>query len=500
MRRFICSILLALPFVLEASFQVLIPVSYYGWLDQYSMDSGHSFVGNEACVPTSSVNSFTYLQSSSPSIFGTGLSGTSYSNWEDTDDAMISIMGTTTPDGTYYYQFVWTYNMYMALTKNHPEVQFSGMFPDSIWDASLGYPKPDYITSGKPTAQFLTNLLASGSVALTSIEYTGGGGHELLVNGLEWDPTTNTGTLYFVDPLDPSQNYSGSTVLGPVKQTSGTLQLNGDGNLLLTYDQYSGRLPYTGTYDSVSAELVGLLSVGGFFYNTSYIGNANAQAIVEGVRHLDPTTSSITPILAVLNTVADAESAFLELDPSLYNALLFTDQNVSREMQTAINGSLRRYRYCCTAPGCCRNLWITPLELWLHQDSIDRASYSNRIDGGIIGYDMRLTNNCIGGAAFSYAHTKISWKNTPASAHLNSYGLSLYAAKYCHRLSFDTSLTGFFNHASGSRTVYIPSALPFIAPIDTTITHKNCSNTLQGHVGAIYDLCHWNVCRSTVNI
>ncbi|CAN5485120.1 hypothetical protein BH09VER1_BH09VER1_50000 [soil metagenome] len=34
-------------------------VADYGWMDQYSLDTSHNFVGDEACVSTSSTNAFT---------------------------------------------------------------------------------------------------------------------------------------------------------------------------------------------------------------------------------------------------------------------------------------------------------------------------------------------------------------------------------------------------------------------------------------------------------
>lgn len=487
---------------LPAQYNQLIPVADYGWLDQYSMDSRHNFVGNEACVPTSSVNAMTYLQNSSPSIFGSTLSGSTYPAWEDTDDAFISIMGTTAGNGTYYAQFVWTLNMYVALTKQFPQVQFSGMFPNSsTWEPSLGYPEPSYVQDGFPTVQFLTNVIGSGAAALVSIEYIGGGGHELLINGISWDPTTNTGTLYFVDPLDPSQNYSGKDPLGPVKQTMGTIALDNDGKIVLTYDQYTGRLPYTGNYAETKAKLFGALSVGGAFYAPYASLTGNARAIADGFAQVDPTTAPINPVLAVLNTTADLQSAFDQLDPSVYNALVFTGHNVSQLFQNVLANNLLQYRSACdnSFDVSCPRIWATPFNQTLHQRSIGCASYKNSMNGGVIGIDCPLQCDLLLGAAFTYANSRHHWESISGKSNLNSYGLSIYGAYLASGLSVTANLEGFYNHAKGARSIYIQSALPFIAPIAESVDHKCNSYLYAGHLGISYDLWEKSFCNVQAN-
>jgi hypothetical protein len=238
----------------------ILPTSYYGWLDQYSMNTEHNFVGDEACVPTSSTNAMTYLQNAFPSIYGTSLTGTTYSDWHDTDNILIDQMGTTVAEGTYYDQFVYALQNYIVVQKNFVNTQFSAMFPKDMWETP--YPDPTFNIDGHPTASFLSDALSEQAAVLISIEYSNGGGHELLVNGLDWDAVTGTGTLYFIDPLDPSENYNDpNPVDGPAKQTSGTLTLEGD-HLKLDYLQYEGGLPNDGSpYDETSATLYGALVV-----------------------------------------------------------------------------------------------------------------------------------------------------------------------------------------------------------------------------------------------
>lgn len=233
----------------------------YGWMDQYSLDTSHNFLGDEACVPTSSTNALTYLQNAFPALYGTSLSGTTYVDWKATDETLVTQMGTTAANGTYYDQFIYALQNYITVQKNYAFTQFISMFPANNW--SEPYPDPAFNTNGHPTASFLSGALASQAAVLVSIEYTNGnGGHELLVNGLDWDEDTNTGMLYFVDPLDPSQNYNGSIVEGTAKQSSGTLVLGSGGELRLTYNQYEGGLPYAeNNYQDVTATLYGALAV-----------------------------------------------------------------------------------------------------------------------------------------------------------------------------------------------------------------------------------------------
>ena len=302
-------IFLLLIYLPLSAFEILNQVNKYGWLDQYSFNTEHHFIGDEACVPTSSTNGMTYLQNAVPFIFDSSLSGTTYSDWKATGDYLIRTMGTTADVGTYYYQFVYALNDYITVTKGFSEVQFSGMFPNDNWDPAGGYPQPNYITSGRPNIEFLTNAIAAGSAVLISIEYTNGnGGHEILANGLDWDTSSQTGTLYFVDPLDPSQNYSPDVPTGPVKQTVGELSLDNAGRIILTYDQYSGTLPYTDTYDTVRASFYGLLSVGGGAFTpfSELVVSGNGHKIAEGFDLVDPTTSSMFPIMAILNTSSGA--------------------------------------------------------------------------------------------------------------------------------------------------------------------------------------------------
>ncbi len=234
-------------------------LSYFGWLDQYSLDnSTYHFVGNEACVPTSSTNAMTYLQNLAPGYFGTALTGTTYASWISTDATLISpsYMDTQPNNGTYYDHIPFALNKYIVQDNGFTSVQFSGMFPSDYW-GSAPYDKPSYVSDGHPTSGFFLNSLTAGNATLFSILYGGaGGGHELLAGGLDWTDANDNGIieqsenaiLYFVDPLDPSATYPGNQPGGAAKFTQGHIWNANDlisGNLKLDYLQYSGNLPYS---------------------------------------------------------------------------------------------------------------------------------------------------------------------------------------------------------------------------------------------------------------
>lgn len=502
-KSILLSCLLSFSLFAEATFEELIPVSYYGWLDQYSI-TDHGFVGKEACVPTSSTNAMTFMQNINPRVFGTALTGTTYEDWKATDEILISLMDTTVGSGTFDDFFVWGLSQYIALNKEFPQVQFSGIFHANVWQPALGYPKPSYIQDGAPTIEFLANALGAGSAVLVGIEYNqgfSGGGHELLFNGLTWDPETNTGTVYFVDPLDPSENYSPDVPLGPVKQTTGTLTVNPNGSLELHYAQYHGELPYNGDYLNLNAELTGILSVGGSFYAPydENQGSANVVSIIEGFEQLDPTTAAMFPVLAVLNTTADLEAAFDQFDPSLYNNLIFSEEAVAIELQTLLNNNILLYRNrdrCnCFCSDIRYRVWAAPFENSIHQKgghSVANGGYKDKMGGGVFGFDFLPSENMLAGCGLTYAHSHVHWDEIRAKSNINSYGAFLYGAMLCDPLWIDASIDAFYNKTNGWRRIFITSQVPFIAPIQETIRHKNHSMTYAGHIGLSYDLYNWS--------
>lgn len=491
------ALLLCLPIYSFATFNQIIPVSYYGWLDQYSI-TDRGFVGKEACVPTSSTNGMTFLQNVDPEIFGTQLTGTTYADWMNTDEILIDLMNTTVGNGTSDDRFVWGLSRYLQQDENFPQVQFSGIFPADAWTAR--YPQPFYITSGHPTIPFISNALAAGSALLVGITYNDGftgGGHELVFNGLTWDPSTNTGTAYFVDPLDPSQNYTPAVPTGPVKQTQGSLAVNPDGSLELSYRQYHDKLPYTGNYLDLKAVIDSVLSVGGSFYAANgFTGTQNAEAILGGLEQLDPTITPMLPILAVLNTTSSLEEALLQFDPSFYNDLIFTAENVAHQLEIVLNNNLSLYRNptCCCQPFNNR-VWAASFDNYIYQKGAHHTAeptYRNAIGGGVLGLDLFPCENLLVGGGLSYAFTRLKWENSVhGRSNMNSYGAFIYSAWTCNPLWIDANFNVFYNRMDGRRCISIASTLPYVLPLNLSLRNKNKSTAYTGYIGVNYDLCSY---------
>ncbi len=490
--------------------QPQINVAYDGWLDQYSMDKRHDFIGNEACEPTSSTNALTYLQNVAPQVFGTQLSGSTYANWEDTDDVLIKVMGTTKKNGTYDYLMVYGLHTYITEMKDFPEVRFSGMYPNDTWYPAGGYPKPPYITHGKPTVEFITTALAGGGAVLLNIQYPKNeGGHEILANGIYWDPDAKRGTLYFVDPLDSSQNYSPDIPLGPVKQTEGLLTLSKEGHLVLHYNQYEKRLPFTDQYQSVSASVFGALVVGGAPHTpfAQLLPTGNNHAIAAGFDRLDPTTEQMFPLLTVLNTVSNAQltETFNQFDPSVFNALLFTEQSMAEQVQHVIAQNLLQYRHACDHQDrCCErcSVWLTPFTEAIRQDgskySWAKSGYKNQLNGGVVGIDCLFLENFLVGGGASYAESNVDWLSAKAKGHIHSYGGFIYGALLDAPLWLDVGFAYAYNRIKAHRNVFSAAPVSFFEPIEGKFKHHNCSQVYTGHLGMSYDLATHFFCRTEV--
>jgi len=510
----------------------LINVNYYGWLDQYSI-TDRGFVGDEACVPTSSTNAMTYLQNINPQIFGSSLTGTSYASWIATDELLIDLMNTTVKSGTTDFRFVPALNTYITQTKGFPNVQFSGLFyPFNDWNPPK-YPKPSYIQAGLPTIEFISTAIGAGSALLVGITYNNGsGGHEILVNGMAWDSDSQSGTLYFIDPLDPSQNYSPAIPTGPVKQTTGTILLGSENvtglgdldqavnnQLYLTYTQYDGSLPYNGSYDTAPSLIWTALAVGGAVYTpfNTLLTEGNNYAIATAFDTLDPTTASMFPVLAVLNTIdpvtpsivmtgktmaaratsfsgsSALSAAFSQFDPSPFNATLYAEAIAAEAVQTLVGDHLWQYRRPCSCPPteCLLSVWGAPFEQSVHQYgssfSVPQSSYRDFVRGFVVGADLSLGDGWLVGGAYASTKSHLKWKYAPARAHFPAYEGLIYGAFVGDPLWVDASVGYSYNKVQATRTVTLVSPIPLIAPIVETLTHTAKSNLWTAHFGAAYD-------------
>jgi hypothetical protein len=267
LRRFLSGVLslllLATAARAQTNYTSILNVSSFGWLDQYSLNTlQYNFVGAEACVPTSSVNTMTYLQNIAPSYFGTNLTGLTYADWIDADTTLIApgYMDTSPVTGTAYNHLHFGLNKYVVQNQGFTGVQFSGMIPSSVWNSPASpppEPRPATIADSLPTWNFLYDSLISGSGTVLGLTYTNlTNGHAVSLGGFDWTDSNGNGRidfdenaqLYFVDPLDPTR---GTDPSGGAQFTTGriwevmvtnttnaTLVYN---TLELLYTQYKGQ-------------------------------------------------------------------------------------------------------------------------------------------------------------------------------------------------------------------------------------------------------------------
>ena len=250
LRRFLSGVLLLLLLSTSAraqtTYRSIQDVSSYGWLDQFSLNTlEYNFVGAEACVPTSSVNTMTYLQNSFSSYFGTNLTGSSYADWINVDATLISpdYMNTgpkgATNEATAYNHLhfglnKYVVNKYVVQNQGFTGVQFSGMIPSLGWDIPARpapEPRPAAITDSFPTWQFLYDSLISGSGTVLGMSYKNSpGGHAVSLGGFDWTDLNGNGRidfdenaqLHFVDPLDSTRGTDPDPI-GAAKFTTGRI-------------------------------------------------------------------------------------------------------------------------------------------------------------------------------------------------------------------------------------------------------------------------------------
>ena len=204
----------------------------YGYLCQYSIPND---LAAESCVPTSTVNAFAYLQNTyATELGGVQLVCSGYAGWNATTQTLQGFFGTT-QDGTPYTSAANGLDNYLSSIGAANLVTREAI-------SVLGSPEyPSWVTQGVvPTFGDFYGWMSGGAVVVVSIGYAQGGGHEITMVGLDWNDANGDGvvdeiegaTFTAIDPLDPSEAYSGSDVLGPPKPTTISVWQNAAGELL----------------------------------------------------------------------------------------------------------------------------------------------------------------------------------------------------------------------------------------------------------------------------
>lgn len=171
----------------------------YGHLDQGLVPGCTSEAGlNNACGPTSVVNSFVYLQNRYPGIYGTLLTGgTTQQNLINTGENLACYMSCNSNTGTAIGDFITGKMDYInAVAPGTTTFAFQNFF--------------DPVNSILPTFNFLFNELSHGEdielligwyvFNAQSNQLERRGGHYVTLTGISSANNDGTGTINFVDP------------------------------------------------------------------------------------------------------------------------------------------------------------------------------------------------------------------------------------------------------------------------------------------------------------
>ena len=237
----------------------------YGYFCQYSIPNT---LAGESCAPASATNALQFLQSSyGDQLGGVELVGSGYDGWNQTAQTLQVFFGTTEDETTSGPGMTAGLDSYVESIGASSLLTFDAVSVDTSADHP-GEEYPDWVQQGTtPTFLDFYDWMSGGAGVYFLIKYADGfgvfggyegdlGGHVLAMVGLDWDDTNGDGVVdqdegarfFAIDPLDPSQDYSGSDVLGPAKITELAVWQEQEGGLLqFNYLQYHGALPYDGS-------------------------------------------------------------------------------------------------------------------------------------------------------------------------------------------------------------------------------------------------------------
>lgn len=204
-------------------------IGKFGYLNQNDLVGGGCM-----CAPTAATNSFAFLQTMYPAIYDTKLTGgtNSYADWKTTATALSGADYMNTAGGSFNRDIVWGILNWIDGATGKPghapgsSVYAGQVITEAGGDWTAARPKPSFVDSVYPTAQFLYDELSANEDI--EIGLTGDIDHELTLSSIHFDTATKSGTLDFIDPLNPGK--------GAPSTTSGTLTLGADGKLHLMYD------------------------------------------------------------------------------------------------------------------------------------------------------------------------------------------------------------------------------------------------------------------------
>lgn len=219
------------PLAFATTLSVQETLSYFGTLNQHSLEYSYPQYGtgggNMACGPVAGINSLVYLSNKYPSVYGPSLihvapgdmdnngSHTAYDDWiysaGASGMAKYAFMNTTLANGTWHDNFIrGMYSYIEASIAGVTQYSAQDYWSPTYWgNAPSTRPPPSWVAGQTPTWDFIYDGIAKGSAVGVLFTYNSGGGHFVSVTGMNWDSTTNSGILFFMNPWTGSAENTG---------------------------------------------------------------------------------------------------------------------------------------------------------------------------------------------------------------------------------------------------------------------------------------------------
>jgi hypothetical protein len=244
------------------TYDVQLDQSKFGHIDQANVPAGPGDNGSNSCVPTATMNSFQYLNTAFPTIYGMNagkptIMGTS-ATWTD---AAINLahkfMNTDPASGTTDNN--WIMGKVEYLESLAPgKTTYAGM--DSVSQGGQ-----NWVQNANPTANFFLQQLKDGEDIEIGITPSGNGiGHCLTLTSLHWvdndaSNTFNAGDTLTLDGIDPAGGTPFNFTMSPGANANAPMSFNGGAYNGYVLDAALAESPVPEPAAALAMSLIGVL-------------------------------------------------------------------------------------------------------------------------------------------------------------------------------------------------------------------------------------------------
>jgi len=187
----------------------------------------------------------------------------------------------------------------------------------------------------------------------------------------------------------------------------------------------------------------------------------------------------ISNALFTLTSLEELQRAFNQMQPSQFSAFSQVQLNNAVLLRTGYRDHMTEMFDPCE---CGVSGWGDVIGQWTHQDGAQQqVGYNDTTLGATLGVDWNVGAGLLG-AAFSYTHDDLRWRQGTGHGQMNSYYGGVYGSLNCENCYFDFSLLGGSNRFDGVRHIDF-------ATIDRTATHHQNGFEWLAGIGASMELC-----------